>query len=135
MTKITGLYLGEHRVDVYHGPSADSFVTDAPPDHDGKGEGFAPTDLLAASLGSCLLTAMGIEAKKSGIEMTGASVVVDKKIAQDPPRRVGSLHATITLPGTMTTEEKVEMKWVALTCPVLLTLQDAVDIQLEWLDI
>ena len=38
--------------------------TDAPKDHDGKGENFVPTDLLASALGTCVITIMGIEAKK-----------------------------------------------------------------------
>ena len=32
-------------------------------DHCGKGESFSPTDLLATSLGTCLLTIMAIKAK------------------------------------------------------------------------
>jgi hypothetical protein len=35
-------------------------VTDAPVDNHGKGAAFSPTDLLSASLGSCMLTVMGI---------------------------------------------------------------------------
>ncbi len=40
--------------------------TDAPKDHDGEGKDFSPTDLLASSLGTCVITIMGIEAKLRG---------------------------------------------------------------------
>ena len=40
--------------------------TDASKDDDGDGKDFAPTDLLASSLGTCVIMIMGIEAKLRG---------------------------------------------------------------------
>tara|TARA_B100000214_G_scaffold329770_1_gene269749 strand:+ start:265 stop:420 length:156 start_codon:yes stop_codon:yes gene_type:complete len=40
-----------------------SFIhTDAPKDHEGEGKDLALTDLLASSLGTCVMTIIGIEA-------------------------------------------------------------------------
>ena len=49
-----------------HSISGSVIHTDAPKDHDGEGKDFAPTDLLASSLGTCVITIMGIEAKRRG---------------------------------------------------------------------
>ena len=44
--------------------SGETLRTDAPIDHAGKGENFAPTDLLATAVATCFLTVMGITAKE-----------------------------------------------------------------------
>ena len=41
---------------------------DAPTDNHGKGEAFSPTDLVAAALGSCMMTLMGIAARTQGVD-------------------------------------------------------------------
>ena len=57
-------YEGELHSRAIHGPSQAILQTDAPVDNQGRGEAFSPTDLLAASLGTCMLTVMGILAKR-----------------------------------------------------------------------
>ena len=54
------IYNGQLRTTATHLQSNTSIETDAPIDNQGKGERFSPTDLLATSLGSCMLTIMGI---------------------------------------------------------------------------
>ena len=55
MTTITTVYEGNLRTTAQHIISGDKIITDAPVDNQGRGEAFSPTDLLAASLGSCML--------------------------------------------------------------------------------
>ena len=62
MTKIKCFYLGDLKCEAKHLKSGNKIKTDAPLDHCGKGENFSPTDLLATSLGTCLLTIMAIKA-------------------------------------------------------------------------
>ena len=52
--------------------------TDAPKDHDGDRNDFALTDLLASSLGTCVITIMGIEAKRSGWKLSEITIDVYK---------------------------------------------------------
>ena len=54
------VYEGGLHTTAVHGPSQANVETDAPVDNQGKGEAFSPTDLLATSLGSCMLTTMAI---------------------------------------------------------------------------
>ena len=66
MTTSQIVYLGELRTESVHTLSGNKLTTDAPPDNQGKGEFFSPTDLLATSLGACMLTIMGISAQTYG---------------------------------------------------------------------
>jgi putative redox protein len=132
--KQTGLYLGKNRVEMTHSGSDVTIITDAPKDHDGLGESFAPTDLLAASVGSCILTIMGIEATKRNWILEGANAIVEKFIAPEPPRRVSKVIVSVWLPDHLTNEQKDELKLIAAQCPVTLSIQDSVEIVIDWLN-
>src|SRR5580765_6730244 len=90
-------YLGDLRTENVHEKSGVKIITDAPPDNQGKGEAFSPTDLLAASLGSCMLTIMGIKARTNGWNIEGAKIKVTKVMASDP-RRVSEIHIEFDMP-------------------------------------
>ena len=64
--KISCTYLGDLQTEAKHSLSGSVIHTDAPKDHDGEGKDYAPTDLLASSLGTCVITIMAIEAKRRG---------------------------------------------------------------------
>ena len=66
MVEVVIEYSGELHTRAVHGPSRAEIETDAPTDNHGKGERFSPTDLVAAALGSCMLTVMGILAERHG---------------------------------------------------------------------
>lgn len=57
------IYNGALRTTCIHLKSGSYFETDAPTDNNGKGERFSPTDLLATSLATCMITVMGIRAR------------------------------------------------------------------------
>ena len=60
---ISTFYIDELRTEATHNFSGTKIITDAPLDNNGKAESFSPTDLLAASLGSCMITIVGIAAR------------------------------------------------------------------------
>ena len=70
----TVVYEGDLRTTCTHVRSSNSFETDAPTDNNGKGERFSPTDLMATSLGTCMLTVMGIRARSLGFDLTDMKV-------------------------------------------------------------
>jgi putative redox protein len=115
-TEIT--YEGQLRCKAVHVPSGQSILTDAPIDNMGKGEFFSPTDLIAAAMGTCMLTVMGIVANKHKIDMTGATANVIKEMAAAPARRIGTLKVTITVPTALTDEQKKILENAAMACPV-----------------
>ncbi len=59
----TVVYNGELHTTCTHLRSGNHFETDAPTDNHGKGERFSPTDLMATSLATCMITVMGIKAR------------------------------------------------------------------------
>jgi putative redox protein len=119
--KIT--YLGDLRTECTHLQSGNTLITDAPCDNQGKGEAFSPTDLLATSLGACILTIMGIKARDNNIDITGTEVEITKIMASEPPRRVAEVVVAFFFPDKpYTPEEKQLVESVAGTSPVPLSL-------------
>lgn len=130
-------YQGELHCQAKHGPSGTVLVTDAPVDNHGKGESFSATDLLAAALGTCAATVMGILAEKEGYALAGTRVHVKKLMTAVPPRRVARLAVDITFPRAATLsvgEQRAALQQRALECPVRLSLLDAIEVPMhfEW---
>ena len=116
------IYLGELRTKATHVRSGNNIITDAPPDNKGKGEYFSPTDLLATSLGSCMITIMGIAAREHGFDIDGTTAKI-WKIMESNPRRVGEVKIELTFPkNDYSDKEKKIIERSAFTCPVYLSL-------------
>lgn len=113
------IYKGQLRTVATHLQSGSAIETDAPVDNQGKGERFSPTDLLATSLGSCMMTIMGIKARDMEIDLSGVTISIQKNMKSEP-RRVGGVDVTFTFPENLVLDDKqkVILKNAALTCPV-----------------
>ena len=72
------VYLGDLRTECTHIQSGKKIITDAPTDNHGKGEAFSPTDLLATSLASCMMTIIGIYCKNHEINFHSCSADIEK---------------------------------------------------------
>ena len=116
------VYQGNLRTEAVHLQSGKTLITDAPTDNNGKGEAFSPTDLLATSLGSCMLTIMGIVAERNSISLEGVSVEITKIMKADP-RRVGEIIVEFTMPkNNYSDKDKKLLEHAAHTCPVAKSL-------------
>lgn len=119
-SKIT--YTGNLRTTSVHLKSGKEIITDAPTDNQGKGEAFSPTDLLATSLGNCMLTVVGIAARTHGFNIDGTTAEITKVMAENP-RRVGEIHVKLQFPANnYTDKEKAIIERTAKTCPVSYSL-------------
>jgi putative redox protein len=126
MVSMKGIYLGGLRTEVKHLRSGNTLITDAPPDNNGKGEAFSPTDLTCASLNSCMVTLMGMLAEREGIQLQGLTSEIVKIMAANP-RKIAEIQITFTHPNLEATEiQKEKLKRAALTCPVALSLSESV---------
>lgn len=115
--EIKGQYEGGLRVRLTHGPSGSIIETDAPIDNQGKGSRFSPTDLVVAALGSCMMTIMGIVAKRDNINLEGMSFRSEKHMSENP-RRVGKIILEFFMPKGLLDEQKKKLEKAAHTCPV-----------------
>ena len=115
-----------------HEQSGQKLRTDAPVDHAGKGENFAPTDLLATAVGTCFLTVMGIAAKEQGWKLNGMRVEIDKKMTTQGPRKIESLSLQIEMPADIKPDQLKALKKATKDCPVLRNLNDSIQINVKW---
>jgi putative redox protein len=132
MVDIDVTYEGELRCSSSHGPSATVLSTDAPLDNQGKGQSFSPTDLVATGLGTCIATTMGIRARKSDRDLEGMRIHVKKIMTREGPRRIAELDVKVTIPSAVAARfdagARAELEHVANTCPVRLSLLDAISV-------
>jgi uncharacterized OsmC-like protein len=127
-------YDGELRTVCTHLRSENSFETDAPVDNNGKGERFSPTDLLATSLATCMLTVMGIKARNMGFDLNGIKVEVEKIMKSDP-RRVGGINLFFHIPDNLKIiddKTKQILKHTGKTCPVWLSIHPDIKVNVDW---
>lgn len=127
MVEINAVYEGTLRCSAIHGPSGSSIETDAPVDNHGRGERYSPTDLLAAALGSCMMTIMGIFAERNEIDLKGTKVRVLKEMTPEPPRMIARLTVEIEVPLPSDHPKEKSLEKAALTCPVHLSLHPDIE--------
>ena len=116
-------YLGELRTECTHLSSGTKIITDAPLDNHGKAEAFSPTDLVATSLASCVMTIMGIYCQSHQIPFVSAEATIEKQMASDP-RRIAKIVLHLDLSGN-NWDEITKKKVIAAgkACPVARTLE------------
>lgn len=119
---MTGVYLGGLRTEDTHLKSGKKIITDAPPDNNGKGDAFSPTDLVCAALSSCMMTLMGILAQREQIDLTGMTSEIIKVMASNP-RRIAEIHINFSLPTLKASaEQRKKLEHAARTCPVAMSI-------------
>ena len=122
MATSTITYNGGLRTTSIHERSRSEIITDAPLDHKGNGEAFSPTDLLATSLGNCMLTIIGLAAVEHGFSIDGSSCEITKIMAEQP-RRVSEIVVKFQFPKNDYSEKvKTIIERSAKTCPVAYSL-------------
>ena len=132
MTKIKCFYLGNLNCEAMHLQSGSLIKTDAPLDHCGKGESFSPTDLLATSLGTCLLTIMAIKAKSRGFDLEGIYLNIEKIMTQSNDRKIKKLIIDIFIPESISNVTIDFLKKASEDCPVTRNLSQEIDIKTRW---
>ncbi|MBJ18625.1 MAG: OsmC family protein [bacterium] len=135
MVEMKLVYEGGLHTSAEHGPSRACVETDAPVDNQGKGEAFSPTDLLATSLASCMLTTMAIAGDRMGWELDGARARVEKHMELVPRRRVGRVVVELDLPAGLPGDARGRLEEAARGCPVAVSLhpETVIDLSLRWL--
>jgi len=125
MPTIYSKYTGNLRTKAVHVKSGNAIITDAPLDNNGKGEAFSPTDLVSAALGSCMMTMMGIYARKAKLDLKGLEMEITKHMA-DKPRKISAIDILFQWNDPQGSPKQIsELKHIARTCPVALSLNES----------
>ncbi len=118
IVKYTGLF----QTECMHVRSGKTVVTDPPLDNQGQGEAFSPTDLLATSLGACMLTIFAQAAQARSIDIGHPSLEVTKVMASEGPRRVAEIHIGFHVHQHVAEQDRLVLERAALACPVAKSL-------------
>jgi putative redox protein len=113
-------YKGNLRTELTHLQSGTTIENDAPTDNKGKGERFSPTDMLATSLGSCMITTMAIRAADMNLNFDETKIEITKVMSGDAPRRIVEIIANLLFTNNLnaTAEQKEQLERIARNCPV-----------------
>lgn len=120
------IYQGGLRTISIHLNSKNQIVTDAPIDNHGKGEAFSPTDMVANSLATCMLTVMGIKANDLNLNIEQSKANVTKVMGPDP-RRIIKIIIDFEMIGALTKKDQTILERTAHACPVMYSLHPDIE--------
>ena len=129
--KMTGKYLGDKKVELLHEQSGTVLRTAAPLDNNGDGSSFSPTDLLAVSFPTCVLTIISIAAEQKDFSVEGATFSVEKHMIASP-RRLGKLVVRFRLPAALDERERKICESAVQSCPVHGSLHPDIELDVEF---
>ena len=131
MVRIDATYDGNLRCTATHGPSGKQLITDAPVDNMGKGESFSPTDLLATSMLTCIMTIVAIRADSRQIDVSRMTGSVEKTMASGP-RRVAKLEVVVNLPSDLDIEDRAWLITEGCNCPVCVSVSESMEVDVTF---
>lgn len=130
MTRMVARYEGELVVRCRHENGAE-VVTFPPGVLEGvERELFSPTDLFAGCLGMCVLTMMGIRARKLGVDLTGAVVEMEKEMHKRPPFGVKRVTLVVRCPGEVEGGVRERLEAVGRECPLHHSVHPAIELDM-----
>ncbi len=98
----------------------------------GYGENLSPLELMAAAVGSCILTTMGIIAKRNNFNICGTKMEVSKTNLPPPGAMIKSLLIKIFFKDQLADHLFKKLKRAAEACPAKNSLHPAIEIYIEY---
>ena len=106
-------------------------LTDQPVADGGSDAAVTPTELLVASLGSCVAFYVGRYLLRHGLDRAGLAVAAEFDMAAGRPARVGAVRLRIIVPGGVPAQRTDALLAVASHCTVHNTLRQQPDVSIE----
>jgi uncharacterized OsmC-like protein len=106
-------------------------LTDQPVVDGGQDTAVTPTELLIASLASCVAFYAGRYLVRHGLDRTGLAVTAEFAMAADRPARVSAVNLRITVPDGVPPQRADALLAVASHCTVHNTLRQQPDVSIE----
>ena len=108
-----------------------TLLTDQPTTAGGADAAMTPTELLIASLSSCVAFYAGRYLARHGLNRDGLHVTAAFTTATDRPARIGTVRLVLRLPGGVPPSRQAALLAVASHCTVHNTLRQTPDIAIE----
>ena len=124
-------YKGDLSTEITHLSSESKVLTDAPIDNHGLGRTLSPTDLVASSLASCMLTIIAIAANTHKINIKSMEADVIKVMSKTVPRRISQIGIKMIITGIFNDKSKKIIERSAKNCPVHHSLNKEMIINLD----
>ena len=124
-------YKGDLSTEIIHLASGSKILTDAPIDNQGLGRTFSPTDLVASSLASCMLTIIAIAANTHSIDIKTMDANITKIMSKTLPRKIFQIDINIKIIGEFNSKTKKIIERSAKNCPVYHSLNKDIEINLD----
>jgi uncharacterized OsmC-like protein len=106
-------------------------LTDQPAAAGGEDAAMTPTDLLVASLSSCVAFYAGRYLARHGLSREGLHVTAEFTLAAERPARVGRIQLNIRVPDGVPPGRRAALLAVASHCTMHNKLRRAPDIAIE----
>ena len=88
--------------------------------------------MVVSALGACMMTIMGIVAKRDGIKFEGVTFRGEKHMAESP-RRIGKIVLEFKMPGGLTEDQKRKLEKFAYSCPVHQALKTDIEQDIKFI--
>jgi len=108
-----------------------AMLTDQAVADGGTDAAATPTELLVASLASCVAFYTGRYLIRHGLDRAGLAVTAEFALAAGRPARVGAVRLRITVPGGVPPQRTGALLAVASHCTVHNTLRQQPDVSIE----
>jgi putative redox protein len=112
------------------GTRGHAVLVDQPVADGGTDAGATPTELMVASLASCVAFYVGRYLRRHQLEHAGMQVRADFVMAGDRPARIGDVRLAIEVPGGVPADRRRALLAVASHCTVHNTLQQPPEVSI-----
>ena len=133
MSEFRVVYKGDLSTEIEHLDSGSKMMTDAPKDNQGLGRTFSPTDLVASSLASCMLTIIAIANRTHSLNINAMDASVEKIMSSNSRRKISQINVKISIKGVFDDKSKLIIERSAKNCPVHHSLDVSVDLIINYL--
>lgn len=131
MSKFSVQLHDKGRCQIKHELAEAEIITDLPPEYGGNGRSFSSTDMVAAALGSCLLTSIENIVQRDGYDPKKIKISVIKTLSENP-KMIKAISLQIFYPEKFDEVLLKKLDRAMATCPVKRSLNEQVEISIKF---
>jgi len=130
MSQLRTVYDGGQHCTATESAKGKSVAMDCP--YTGKGEELSPGNLLEAALAGCMMISMGPTASREGIDLAGASIIVD--VTGTPPPNIAytAIRIDVNLPAGLSELQRTKLERAADTCPIKHSFKEGIKVSVAY---